>query len=53
MLDASPAAPRGSKFGAVAKTDADKQDIWYMKYGYTHKRQAQSENLWREVGFRP
>ncbi len=53
MLDASPAAPRGSKFGAVAKTPMDKQDIWYMKYGYTHKRQAQHESRWQEIGFRP
>lgn len=53
MLNASPAAPRGSKFGATAKTDADKQDIWYMKYGYTHKNQAQWEDRWTNIGFRP
>ncbi|MCS1407450.1 MAG: hypothetical protein M2R45_00608 [Verrucomicrobia subdivision 3 bacterium] len=53
MLDASPADPRGEKFGAVAKSDLDKQDIWYMKYGYTHKNQAQDEHLWKEISFSP
>jgi len=53
MLEASKAAPRGSKFGVTAKSDADKQDIWFMKYGYTHKRQAQFEEKWRNIGFKP
>ncbi|MBM3821820.1 MAG: prepilin-type N-terminal cleavage/methylation domain-containing protein [Verrucomicrobia bacterium] len=41
------------KFGATASTALDKQDIWYMKYGYTHKRQAQFESQWTTVPFRP
>ena len=53
MLEASKAAPRSSKFGQTAKTDADKQDIWYMKYGYAHKRSAQFEEKWARIGFRP
>ncbi|MSU64475.1 MAG: prepilin-type N-terminal cleavage/methylation domain-containing protein [Pedosphaera sp.] len=42
-----------SKFGTTAKTPQDKQDIWYMKYGYTHKKQADFEKLWATVPFRP
>ena len=53
MLEASKAAPRSSKFGITAKTDQDKQDIWFMKYGYTHRRQAEFEEKWRNIGFRP
>ena len=49
MLEASKAAPRSSKFGQTAKTDADKQDIWYMKYGYAHKRSAQFEEKWARI----
>lgn len=41
------------KFGAMATTPLDKQDIWYMKYGYTHKKQLDFEKLWATVGFRP
>ncbi|MBM3837983.1 MAG: prepilin-type N-terminal cleavage/methylation domain-containing protein [Verrucomicrobia bacterium] len=53
MLKASDVKPGVSKFGATARTPADKQDIWYMKYGYTHRRQAEFEKLWEGVPFRP
>ncbi|MGA0409740.1 MAG: hypothetical protein ACO3PR_16765, partial [Limisphaerales bacterium] len=53
MLEASKAAPRGSKFGVTATSDQDKQDIWYMKYGYAHKRSAQFEEKWAKIGFNP
>ncbi len=42
-----------AKFGATAKTAQDKQDIWYMKWGYTHKRQADFDKLWANVPFSP
>ncbi len=44
---------RASKFGATAKTPQDKQDIWYMKYGYTHKRQIEFESQWVGIPFIP
>lgn len=41
------------KFGVTARTAQDKQDIWFMKYGYTHRRQAEFEPQWANVPFRP
>ncbi|MBI4661388.1 MAG: prepilin-type N-terminal cleavage/methylation domain-containing protein [Verrucomicrobia bacterium] len=43
------------KFGATAKTPSDKQDIWYMKYGYTFKNQNSPayQKLWEGIPFRP
>lgn len=51
MLRASDVKPGTQKFGATAKSPEDKQDIWYMKWGYTHKRQAEFEKLWDSVPF--
>jgi prepilin-type N-terminal cleavage/methylation domain-containing protein/prepilin-type processing-associated H-X9-DG protein len=53
MLKASEVKPGNPKFGATARTPADKQDIWYMKRGYTHKKQAEFEKLWENVPYRP
>ena len=53
MLKASDVKPGVAKFGATAKTATDKQDIWYMKYGYTHRKQAEFEKLWEGVPFHP
>lgn len=52
MLSASDVVG-AAKFGTTAKTALDKQDIWYMKWGYTHKRQAEFEKLWADIPFRP
>jgi prepilin-type N-terminal cleavage/methylation domain-containing protein/prepilin-type processing-associated H-X9-DG protein len=53
MLKASQVKPGNPKFGAMARTPADKQDIWFMKWGYTHKKQVEFESLWKDVPFRP
>jgi prepilin-type N-terminal cleavage/methylation domain-containing protein/prepilin-type processing-associated H-X9-DG protein len=53
MLKASDVKPGVSKFGATARTPQDKQDIWYMKWGYTHRRQAEFESKWVNIPFRP
>ena len=53
MLKASDVKPGVAKFGATAKTPRDKQDIWYMKYGYTHKRMAEFDKVWESVPFHP
>ena len=54
MLKASDVKPGVSKFGATARSAEDKQDIWYMKWGYTHKNQnsPQFQKLWEGVPFR-
>jgi prepilin-type N-terminal cleavage/methylation domain-containing protein/prepilin-type processing-associated H-X9-DG protein len=51
MLRASDVRPGVAKFGATARTPQDKQDIWYMKWGYTHKRMADFEKLWVNIPF--
>jgi prepilin-type processing-associated H-X9-DG protein len=53
MLKASDVKPGITKFGTTAKTAADKQDIWYMKYGYAYNKQAEDEKLWVNIPFRP
>ncbi|MBI2926376.1 MAG: prepilin-type N-terminal cleavage/methylation domain-containing protein [Verrucomicrobia bacterium] len=53
ILLASEVKPGIAKFGATASTPQDKQDIWYMKYGYTHNKQAEFEKKWATIGFRP
>ena len=53
MLKASDVKPGVAKFGATAKTPRDKQDIWYMKYGYTHKRMAEFDKVWESIPFHP
>ncbi len=55
MLTASQVKPGISKFGATAKSPSDKQDIWYMKRGYTFKNQGSPayEKLWENIPFRP
>lgn len=53
MLKASQVKPGTAKFGATARTGADKTDIWYMKWGYTHRRMAEFEKQWEGIGFRP
>jgi len=40
------------KFFMTAKSPLDKQDIWYMKWGYTHKKQGELEKLWAGIPFR-
>jgi prepilin-type N-terminal cleavage/methylation domain-containing protein/prepilin-type processing-associated H-X9-DG protein len=40
-----------SKFGATAKSDKDKQDIWFMKWGYAYKGQADGDKQWGGVPF--
>lgn len=54
MLKASDIKPGVSKFGATARTAEDKQDIWYMKWGYSHKNQnsPQFQKLWDGIPFR-
>jgi prepilin-type N-terminal cleavage/methylation domain-containing protein/prepilin-type processing-associated H-X9-DG protein len=54
MLTASDVKPGVSKFGATARSPEDKQDIWYMKWGYTHKNQnsPQFQKLWEGIPFR-
>jgi prepilin-type N-terminal cleavage/methylation domain-containing protein/prepilin-type processing-associated H-X9-DG protein len=52
MLKASEVKPGQPKFGATARSPQDKQDIWYMKWGYTHKRMASAESQWQSIPFR-
>ena len=53
VLRASEVTPGVAKFGQTAKSPADKQDVWYMKYGYTHNKQAEFEKKWEGIPFRP
>jgi len=53
VLRASEVTPGVAKFGQTAKSPADKQDVWYMKYGYTHNKQGEFEKKWEGIPFRP
>lgn len=53
ILKASEVKPGVAKFGAVAKSPQDKQDIWYMKYNYAHNRTIEFEKKWEGIPFRP